>query len=199
MEVRKVLCSVGLAACMTTLSAQVDSLALRYAGTIGVQELKDHLSILASDAYQGRDTGKEGQKMAAAYLKAAFIEMGIPPVPAPDPASIVDGYAYGFNGHVSREGEFKCISLETGDQVWETRDVMKGSNILVDGKLLILTGSGELVLAEPSPNEFKEIGRIQALGGRCWTEPAFSNGRVYCRNSRGDLVCLDLGTSQEAG
>ncbi|MCB9767693.1 MAG: PQQ-binding-like beta-propeller repeat protein [Candidatus Omnitrophica bacterium] len=114
-------------------------------------------------------------------------------------ASIVDGYAYGFNGHVSREGEFKCISLETGDQVWETRDVMKGSNLLVDGKLLILTGSGELVLAEPSPNEFKEIGRIQALGGRCWTEPAFSNGRVYCRNSRGDLVCLDLGTSQEAG
>lgn len=104
MEVRKVLCSVGLAACMTTLSAQVDSLALRYAGTIGVQELKDHLSILASDAYQGRDTGKEGQKMAAAYLKAAFIEMGIPPVPAPDPASIVDGYYQPFELIEERNG-----------------------------------------------------------------------------------------------
>ena len=114
-------------------------------------------------------------------------------------ASIKDGYVYGFNGHVSREGEFKCIELETGDLKWETRDVMKGSNLLIDGKLMILTGSGELVLAEPSPEGFEELGRIQALGGRCWTEPAFSNGKLYCRNSRGDLVCLDLMPSATPG
>ncbi len=44
-------------------SAQTDSLALHYAGTITAAELREHLEVLASDEYMGRDTGKEGQKM----------------------------------------------------------------------------------------------------------------------------------------
>lgn len=76
--------------------AQVDSLALRFAGTITRDELRQHLTILASDAYLGRDTGKEGQKMAAAYLKKEFTAMGIPPVPAPDPKAVTEGYFQPF-------------------------------------------------------------------------------------------------------
>jgi hypothetical protein len=30
------------------------------------------------------------------------------------------------------------------------------------------------------------------LGGRCWTPPALANGRLYIRNAKGDLLCLDL-------
>lgn len=114
-------------------------------------------------------------------------------------ASIKDGFAYGFNGHVSREGDFRCIDLSTGELVWETAEATKGSNLLVDGKLVILTGNGELALAEPSPEGFQSLARFQALGGRCWTEPVFLNKRVYCRNSRGDLVCLDLSGAGTAG
>jgi len=33
--------------------------------TITAKELKDHLSIVASDEMQGRDTGSEGQKKLA--------------------------------------------------------------------------------------------------------------------------------------
>ena len=40
-------------------------------------ELKDNLSILASDALEGRETGKRGQKMAAAFIKAYFEELGL--------------------------------------------------------------------------------------------------------------------------
>ena len=78
----------------STLSsgAQVDTLARRFAKSITENELRTHLGILASDAYQGRDTGKEGQKMAAAYLRNAFIGMGIPPVPKEFAGQIVDGY-----------------------------------------------------------------------------------------------------------
>ena len=50
------------------VQAQLDSIALRYANTITLEELHDHLVILSSDSFMGRDTGKEGQKMAAAYL-----------------------------------------------------------------------------------------------------------------------------------
>ena len=67
------------------LSAQQDSLALRYAATITEADMRTHLTILASDAYMGRDTGKEGQKMAAAYLKSQFQKDGIPPVPVDRP------------------------------------------------------------------------------------------------------------------
>ena len=48
----------------------------------GIQpdELKNHLSILASDAYEGRETGTPGQKKAAAYIADQFKAYGLPTV-----------------------------------------------------------------------------------------------------------------------
>lgn len=102
--------SIQLMFCSLTAIGQVDEHAVRYAGTITERELRDHLVILASDAFLGRDTGKEGQKMAAAYLKEQFQGMGVPPVPAPDPTSIVDGYFQRFPLIEERSG---TISIET--------------------------------------------------------------------------------------
>ena len=51
--------------------------AIKYAATIHKQDLYGHLSILASDALEGRETGKRGQKMAAAYIRAYFQELGL--------------------------------------------------------------------------------------------------------------------------
>jgi hypothetical protein len=50
----------------------LDSVALRFSQTITEADLKKHLSILASDAYEGRETGTKGQKMAAEYLRTFF-------------------------------------------------------------------------------------------------------------------------------
>ena len=58
------------------LPAQIDSIAMHYANTITQEHLKGHLSILASDALEGRETGKRGQKMAAAYISSHFKELG---------------------------------------------------------------------------------------------------------------------------
>lgn len=49
-----------------------------YAKTITETELKEHLYIISSDEYEGRETGQPGQKKAAEYLKEEYIEMGIP-------------------------------------------------------------------------------------------------------------------------
>lgn len=38
-----------------------------------------HLRVIASDEFEGRETGMRGQKLAAEYLRNAFMEMGIPP------------------------------------------------------------------------------------------------------------------------
>ena len=56
----------------------LDTTALRFSKTITSADLKTHLSILASDEYEGRETGQKGQKMAAEYIKNHFIKCGIP-------------------------------------------------------------------------------------------------------------------------
>lgn len=54
-----------------------DSSAIKFAQNISADEAKKHLSILASDEYEGRETGKEGQKKAAAYIAAYFKSIGL--------------------------------------------------------------------------------------------------------------------------
>ncbi len=49
----------------------------KYSETITQEDLKTHLSILASDALGGRETGKVGQKMAAAYIAEKFKTLGL--------------------------------------------------------------------------------------------------------------------------
>ena len=58
------------------LQAQ-DPVAKKYGDLITPSDLKENLSILASDALEGRETGKRGQKMAAAFIKAHFEELGL--------------------------------------------------------------------------------------------------------------------------
>ena len=50
---------------------------LPYAATITPAGLKADLNVLASDAYEGRETGKKGQKMAAEYIAKAFAADGL--------------------------------------------------------------------------------------------------------------------------
>ncbi|MCI5054996.1 MAG: hypothetical protein MRY83_02745, partial [Flavobacteriales bacterium] len=57
-----------------------DANAERFAKDIKASDLKKHLEIIASDAYEGRETGEKGQRMAAEYLKKQFAAMGIPPI-----------------------------------------------------------------------------------------------------------------------
>lgn len=54
-----------------------DPVAQRYASGITIEDLKDNLTIIASDAMEGRETGKRGQKMAAAFIRAHFEELGL--------------------------------------------------------------------------------------------------------------------------
>ena len=52
---------------------------IKFAETINIQDLERHLTILASDSLEGRETGKKGQKMAADYIMNHFKSIGIPP------------------------------------------------------------------------------------------------------------------------
>jgi len=54
-----------------------DNRAMKYAKVITAEDAKKHLSILASDEYEGRETGKEGQKKAAKYISDDFKKIGL--------------------------------------------------------------------------------------------------------------------------
>jgi hypothetical protein len=66
----------GLLIGSLTLFAQ-DPAAQKYGALISESDLKENLSILASDAMEGRETGTRGQKMAAAFIAAYFEDLGL--------------------------------------------------------------------------------------------------------------------------
>ena len=54
-----------------------DENAMKFAKLITADDSKKHLSILASDEYEGRETGKPGQKKAAKYIAENFKKIGL--------------------------------------------------------------------------------------------------------------------------
>lgn len=67
---KKIVFVVGVVAAITTIAQNKN--VLKFAKTIKSQELRGHLSVLASDEYEGRETGEKGQKMAAKYIADHF-------------------------------------------------------------------------------------------------------------------------------
>ncbi len=106
---------------------------------------------------------------------------------------LLDGHLYGFDGdNTASRSPLKCIEFATGTKTWEDKTIGPGALMMADGKLIVLTNKGELIIAKASPQKFDIISRAQVLTGKCWTVPVLANGRIYARNSKGDVVCLDV-------
>ena len=103
-----------------------------------------------------------------------------------------EGFVYGFNGQVGGGGKLTCLDFQSGQVKWSQGGMGTGSLMLADGKLIILSEDGKLVIAEASPDKYKEISSAQILTGKCWTVPVLANGRIYARNAAGKLVCVDV-------
>jgi outer membrane protein assembly factor BamB len=112
---------------------------------------------------------------------------------------LIDGHLYGMDGdHGSRGSALRCIEFETGKVKWTEPSVKPGALMAADGRLIVMSGPGELVIAQAAPASFKALARAQVMGGTCWTTPVLSHGRIYCRNSKGDVVCLDVSSRAAA-
>ena len=98
---------------------------------------------------------------------------------------------YGINGHNNEHPVLICYDPNTGDIKWEKPDV--GTALIAAGNtLLVQSAKGDLIAIEATPEAYKEIGNAPVLTGKCCTAPSLANGFVYCRNPKGDVVCLDL-------
>jgi outer membrane protein assembly factor BamB len=105
---------------------------------------------------------------------------------------LVDGHLYGPDGNHGDTGPLKCLEWKTGKVKWERKGFGVGGVTVADGKLIALSARGELMVAPISAEKFEPVSEAQVLGGRCWTTPVLANGRIYCRNAAGDVVCLDV-------
>ena len=75
---KKTLLCLSLAAVAGFVKAQKpDPIQQKYAAYITVEDAKKHLSIIASDAFEGRETGKPGAEKAANYLAGEFKKLGL--------------------------------------------------------------------------------------------------------------------------
>ena len=107
-----------------------------------------------------------------------------------------DKHLYGINNCDVKESgaALKCVEWETGKVLWEEKGYGWGSLLAAaDNKLVLLSDKGEVTIGRATPKEFKLLSRFQAIGGKCWTPLTLANGRLYVRNSAGDVVCFDVG------
>ena len=108
------------------VSAQEENRAVKYASTITAEDLEKHLTILASDEMEGRDTGEKGQKMAAEYLAKFYEGLGL--------AGPVDGSYY---------QKFNLASVSFPEV-----NLTVGKKKLVNNQDFVFIGDGEMKKAE---------------------------------------------------
>lgn len=97
-----------------------------------------------------------------------------------------NGSIFGFDN-----ATLKAISGEDAKLLWAKRGLGKGSLILADGHLIVLSDRGKLVQVDATSDKYTEQGSVQALEGRCWTAPTLSRGILYLRNHT-EMVAYDL-------
>jgi len=112
------------------------------------------------------------------------------------------GYIYAITCD-KKNHHFECIDLISGDVMWRKKINEWGAFSIADGKIIFIEGDGDLVLIECSPKSLKEISRANVFDIKyvtaypenqpniCWTAPVLCEGKIYLRNSHGEIVCID--------
>jgi outer membrane protein assembly factor BamB len=110
---------------------------------------------------------------------------------------LLKGFLYGPDGNNSEGAgrsptSLRCVDWKTGEIKWTEPKLGFNGLISAGGKLLVLTETGDLVLVKASPDRYEELGSAHIIAGRAFTAPVFAGGRVYARNTKGDVVAVDL-------
>ncbi len=57
--------------------------------------------------------------------------------------------------------------------------------------MIVITETGELVLAPVSPDGFKETSNAPVMKDTCYTTPSLANGKL-CARSNQEMVCIEM-------
>ncbi|MEM6454807.1 MAG: PQQ-binding-like beta-propeller repeat protein [Acidobacteriota bacterium] len=112
--------------------------------------------------------GADGPEVA--WTSRALGNSYVTPVPYGD-------HIFGYKGRF-----LTAVDAATGKVAWKSRPPGGGTLVAVDGHLVILAGSGDVVLVEATGAGYREAGRVAALERGYYTAPTYASGRVYVRN-----------------
>jgi outer membrane protein assembly factor BamB len=104
----------------------------------------------------------------------------------------IAGALYGFDnvGSAGPVTHLACIDPRTGERKWQELRFGKGNLTAADGKLFVISLTGELVVVRAAPERFELLGRRPLLE-KTRTAPAISGGRLFARDDH-DIVCVDV-------
>lgn len=97
-----------------------------------------------------------------------------------------EGHAYGLD-----DGRLACLELETGERLWKEGRFASGQTLLVDDLIIIQNEKGSVHLAAANPEEYQELGRLDALSSKTWNHPTLVGRYLLVRNNR-EAVCYEL-------
>lgn len=141
---KKLLMIMALSGCLMEATAQSEADATKYAETITKEDIYDYLSILASDALEGRETGERGQKMAAAFISDHFKRLGLT-------APVNNGYLQPVELYTSIPGNtyvtVKGEKIENFDKIVYFGSMVTKGDVEQD---VVFVGSG-------TPEEFDQV------------------------------------------
>ena len=104
-----------------------------------------------------------------------------------------NGLIYGCNGNTGR-GKLVALSPETGEVVWKDETSTFCSIILADKTIISIGERGNLSYYDVSSNNLNKLGsqKIISGGGKYWTVPSLSNGKLYLKGSNGQFTCVKV-------
>ncbi len=102
------------------------------------------------------------------------------------------GLLYGVDGRQDvGAARLRCVDPKDGSVRWTKENFGMAAPILAGGKLLLIKTDGELVVAEPSPQSFKQLAAANLMRGTVRALPALAQGLLYVRDES-TLKCVDL-------
>jgi len=119
---------------------------------------------------------------------------------------LVDGYVYGFDVRDTQagpygdtKGDFKCVELATGREMWASKAPGHASVLRCGDKLVLLNEDGVLVIAAADPSAYRELARATVMENKrpCWTVPTVYKGLLLVRNHE-YAACYLVGTEKDA-
>ena len=188
---KKIYISFIMAACSITAYAQTEQDASEFVQTITKEDLHAHLSVLASDALQGRETGKAGQKMAAAYIASHFQQLGLQ---GPVKEGENDGYYQQVDLYTVKPGDIyvkfgnETIKNDFNNMVYYGQ----GETEAEVSEQIVFMGKGEVEDYEGRDVEGKGV-MVIVDNPRAWRNPA----QVAADNKAGMLYVVNTASDAD--
>ena len=101
---------------------------------------------------------------------------------------VFESHVYGLDG-----GILECIELESGARRWKRGRYGHGQIILVGDTILVLSESGDIALVRATSERYEELGRVAAIEGITWNNPALAGPFLLVRNAT-QAACFRLAT-----